>query len=422
MSRKRYHDSFEDVELERGWRVPVMDSSIPLLIDATPRVAFSIVLAFVAIELLVVVIVSICVPKDRYVDNSIYRVRSAGTDSAVVYEFDVSELTDDSTRLWLSVLSVRGATHPLNYDNISLATEVRAFANSSAVSTTRNRRDNIMFYYWPHSHCSETASGVSIPIRSVDRVSIAVALTFHSPSVEAVVFEWSTNNPSNRAIGAFAARMFASISVIYVIVLLRSVKLRLEQMGTILSLLLFGASSFCLTSESLVFHCFEKVMVCALRVFLFYLIAYIANKHRNFLTKMGFFLIFVSLLLDIGIAWNSWKKELLMMHGHNIAVHMLVICGTESLIGAMSFSSEDHFSFFVYSLLISLSFAATLVTHDWCIIAQNFQHYIEPRIAFYGVHAVILAVLVYFHQGMCRTASDGNKLEEEWAAGDRFGL
>jgi hypothetical protein len=422
MSHKPVHDSFEDVELEPGWHFPVMDSSIPLVIDSTPRVPFSSVLLFVGIELLVVIVVSTSVPKNRYIDSSIYHVHETGPNSTLLYDFEVSGLTNDSTRIWLSLFFVRGSICPLNYDSISLTSEVHAFANSTLVSTARTRRDNIMFYYWPHSHCSETASGVSIPIRSINRLSVVVALTFHSPWVEAVVFEWSTDNPGNPAIDAFAARMFGGISVVYLLVLLRNVKIRLEQIGTILSLLLFGVSSFCFASESLVFHCFEKVMVCGIRVFLFYLIAYIANKHRNCLTKMGFFLIFVSLLLDIGIAWNSWKKEFLMMHRHNIAVHMLVICVTESLIAAMYFSSEDHFCFFVYSLLISLSFAATLVTHDWCTIAQNFQHYIEPRIAFYAVHAVILAVLVYFHQGMCRTDSDGDRLGEEWAAGDGFSL
>jgi hypothetical protein len=56
------------------------------------------------------------------------------------------------------------------------------------------------------------------------------------------------------------------------------------------------------------------------------------------------------------------------------------------------------------------SFLTTLGTHDWCILSPHFEHFLEPRIAFYGIHAIILTVLVYFHQGMQRTDSDGDKL------------
>jgi hypothetical protein len=102
-----------------------------------------------------------------------------------------------------------------------------------------------------------------------------------------------------------------------------------------------------------------------------------------------------------------------MMHVHDILMHMLLICVCGSVIAAMYFTAEDHFSFALYTVLLSLSFAATLFTHDWCILSPHFEHYVEPRIAFYGVHAVILTVLVYFHQGITRTESDGDRLNDE---------
>jgi hypothetical protein len=97
---------------------------------------------------------------------------------------------------------------------------------------------------------------------------------------------------------------------------------------------------------------------------------------------------------------------------------MLLACVAGSIIAAMSSSAEDRFSFFLYAALIGLNLLATLTAHDFCILREHFEHYIEPRFLFYGLHAMVLSVLVYFHQGVSRVESDGAKLGSEASSAD----
>jgi hypothetical protein len=68
MVRSSIHDPFEDVELESGWPMTIMDSSRPLLIDIAPRIPMRSVLKFIGVELLIVLFVSLCAPKEHFVD------------------------------------------------------------------------------------------------------------------------------------------------------------------------------------------------------------------------------------------------------------------------------------------------------------------------------------------------------------------
>jgi hypothetical protein len=407
------HDAFEDVELESGYSLTIMDSSRPLLIDITPRIPMRSVLKFIAVELLVVLFVSLCAPKDHFVDYSIYRVARHHLEMPQTYDFHFTHLNRNFTKVWLSLFAIRGIERPRNYDNISWAVDAKQFASSLLVSHTQQRKNSAMFHYHPRHHRSDVIDCLSIPINASDRIDVTATLTYHSPFIEAVIFEWSMNNPNNPVLESRSYLWFGLISVLLAGLLLRNCRRRTEQTATLVNLLLFLVSSYCFASDSLIFHFVESLMVAHMRGFLFYMVAYIANKHRNFVTEIGFALIFMSFAFDIAIAWHSWKTKILMMHVHDILMHLLLICACESMIGAMYFTAEDHFSFALYTVLLSLSFAATVLAHDWCILSPHFEHYVEPRIAFYGIHAIILTVLVYFHQGMTRTESDGDKLDDE---------
>jgi hypothetical protein len=288
-------------------------------------------------------------------------------------------------------------------------------SSSRLVSHTHGRKNNTMFHYHPRHHSSDVVDCLSIPINAPDRIDVTATLTHHSPFIEAVIFEWSINNRNNPVLESRSDMSFSLITILLAALLLRNWRRRTEQAATLVNLVLFLVSSYCFASDSLIFHFVESLMVAHIRGFLFYMVAYIANKHRNFVTQIGFALVFVSFAFDIAIAiaWHSWKNKILMMHVHDILMHLLLICVCESMIAAMYFTAEDHFCFAVYTVLLSLSFAATILAHDWCILSPHFEHYIEPRIAFYGIHAIILTVLVYFHQGMNRTESDGDKLDDE---------
>jgi O-antigen ligase len=84
-----------------------------------------------------------------------------------------------------------------------------------------------------------------------------------------------------------------------------------------------------------------------------------------------------------------------------------------SMVAAMYSHAEDARAFLAYAVMLSLSFAATLLLHDVGIVFSHWDHWIEPRIGFYGVHAVVLAMLFYCHQGGEGAENDGEKFSAD---------
>jgi hypothetical protein len=402
--------SFEDVEIDVRFIFTIMDSSRPLLIDITPRLPLYSVVKFVFAMLIIVLSVCFFAPKDHFVDYSVYRVNLSEPNTTFTYRFEFGNLTQNFTKLWLVIFSIRESSRPRHYDSISLTISADQYLDSTPLSHSTHENHHAMLHYPPYASLSDPLDGISVALGHADRIEVSATVTYRQTWIEAIAFEWSINNPNNPEIERRAYSNFLLISLIFSIVILSHFRCRLEQIGTIVNLALFSVASCCLTSDALIFHIVEQLMIAHLRGFLFYLIAYITNKHRTMLTQIAFALIFMSFALDIGIAWHSWKTRVNMMHGHDIAVHMLLICVIGSIISAMSRSAEDRFSFLLYTLMMALSLLTTLTAHDLCIVVPHFEHFIEPRFLFYGTHAIILAVLVYFHQGIKRSESDGDKL------------
>jgi hypothetical protein len=330
--------------------------------------------------------------------------------SSWVYHFTFQNLTQNFTRLWLTVFTVRGISRTRDYDAISYGIAAEQYIGRARIWHTAEENGRVMLHYPPAHHQSDPLNSIDIPLGRADRVEVTATFDFVSRWIEGIVFEWSISNPSNPQMEEQAYPHFLLVAVIFCWITLRNFRQRVEQAGTIMNLVLYFVASFCFGSDALIFHVVEQLMVAHLRAFLFYLIAYLANKHRAVLTQIGFAFVFVSFALDLGIAWHSWKTRVHIMHGHDIGVHMMLACVIGSIVGAMSRSVEDRFSFTVYAILLAVNLIVTLTAHDLCIVLPHFEHYIEPRLLFYGTHAIILTVLVYFHQGVRRSESDGDKL------------
>jgi hypothetical protein len=83
------------------------------------------------------------------------------------------------------------------------------------------------------------------------------------------------------------------------------------------------------------------------------------------------------------------------------------------MMAAMYFSAEDAFAFSIYMLLLSLSYLATIGTNDLVIMWPHLEHWFEPRIACFGIYAIIFAILGYFHQGVELRDHEADKLTEQ---------
>jgi hypothetical protein len=67
------------------------------------------------------------------------------------------------------------------------------------------------------------------------------------------------------------------------------------------------------------------------------------------------------------------------------------------MIVAIHFFADDTLAFVPYAALLVFSLFATICTINACIIYHHLEHWVEPKLAFTGIHGVIASVLFYFH-------------------------
>lgn len=97
-------------------------------------------------------------------------------------------------------------------------------------------------------------------------------------------------------------------------------------------------------------------MVCYLTAYLFYVMAVIANKHRNLVAKCVFALIGISFISEICCIFETW---------------------------------------------------------DMRVVHPPFEPWVEINIAFCRIHAVIAVLLFYYHQRVSGVDVEGDKLSGE---------
>jgi hypothetical protein len=242
-----------------------------------------------------------------------------------------------------------------------------------------------------------------LPLSGEHRLTVAVNLTFDATDISGIVFEWSTNNPQSPSLRRLAHRSFVGFSVLSLAVLFLRFTPRFEQLCTVANgvLLIVAAHPAWLVSKLA-----ECAMVGIVRCFLLYMLAFIANKHRSWVTPLAMFLVVASFAFDL------LHKSVV------VTFHLFVLCVCGSAVAAMSLSAEDKFAFGLYAILLGVSFAATLIGTDAGVIEPQFDHWVETWVAQFGLHSIVLSVLVYFHQAAAGASSDGDKLRGRETSSD----
>jgi hypothetical protein len=400
------HSSFEDVELEPDSPFPILDFSRPLVIDSAPRMKFRNLFLFVALELSLLLIICLFAPKSHFIESSLFRMNLSFPTPR--YSFRFKHIASNITNVWLLLYSIRSVDDTRAYDNLSLEINTQLFSGTLPVISETVHQGDIRLHYPPHHKWSEAIPSITIPVNSSDRIEILIELAHDSPITEGIVFEWHISNPSNPILHQKASLWFCGISILFLLVLCINLRRRFEQAATITALWLFFVANLMCAVGFPIFHIFDQLLSGELRLVLLYFISYIGNKHRNSITRIGFLLLILCFLVDFAFAWG---RSLGYPHSvHAMGVHMCVCAIVMSIVAAMYFSADDRFCFLFYAAVLSLSFAATLITEDLPVAVPSFQLFIEPRIAFCGVYAILLTLLTHFHQGAPRAESDGDRL------------
>jgi hypothetical protein len=395
--------SLEAVEFDHHKPFSIMDPHRPLLIDRVSHYSPLPLILFWLFHFIVLLLLSFFVPKDHSVDSALFRVNPTHLNITSIYRFDFSGFSGDSGRISLSLRAFRPSAAGVAINRIHFSGA--AFRTGSRSPPTFDFPDplDIHFMFSPGRYDSSSAAIWTIRVCDFSSASLNVSLTFHSP-VSGIAFEWSifdARNPSVRRCSCFAYSGFALLLAGF---LIAHFQRRIEQLGTFIALFLFCGSAFNLSSDRTALEIVEKTLMSFLRVYLFYLISFIANKHRNFIAGIGFVLIFIAFLCDLVCCWHSLRGALDIVHGHDIAMHCVLCAVLCSMVAAMHFFAEDALAFLSYAALLALCLVAPICTADASIVWPHIVHSFEPRIALTGVHALVVATLFYFHQGIDRFA------------------
>jgi hypothetical protein len=396
-----------------------MDSSRPLLIDTARNTSTRTIRAYLLVTLGALLFACLYAPKDHIADYSIYRLshhsfrapHSFGEPHS--YNFHFSQLSAKTAPVILSVFGLRLFTKFHEIFNMSVVVDWGATRNGEFLAPAQPESSTIFLEYQHHSRQSNPAPLLQIPVRHADSVSVNVTLNYSAGMIAALVFEWSMKNPSNPPTERVARYGFLFFAGILTLLLAQNLCWRLEQCFSLVYFILYIISSQNLISHCKIFQIVEKIMLSYVESFLFYIIAFIANKHRNFVTQLGFLLILLSLISELGCCFESSKLMSQIMCSHNVGVHACLVAVVESMIAAMYFSADDRSAFIVYTFALSLCFGSILLIRDWVFVSPYIEHMAEMQIAFYGIHAIIIAFLFYYHQGVKGSESEGDRLSDD---------
>ena len=403
--------SLEEVELESGPIFTILDSSRPLMLDNPAKSQFSDVIVYITAFVILILFASFCAPKDHFVDQSFFRIRRSEHSSTTSTYFFSFKKKSDATKIWLSVATVRSRARVSHTDVLYAGANV-SFTSSRGSNKTDFPTTRHTLRYSPGHHHSDPIDLLALDTTQWSTANVRLHINFGTEAIDGILFEWSTDNPWNPQIRHLFSLSFSACLGIFAIVLLMGMRLRFEQAGTLVVFLLFVVSSRSLSSDAVVFHLIEVIAIAVLRLFLFYIIAFIANKHRHFIAHIEFALIAMSCWFGLFSAWYSWKSQMSIVHGHDILMHMVLAAVTGSMIASMYFFAEDVFTFKLYATLLMLHLGTTLLACDVVKVFPNVEHWLEPKITFYGMHLVIFSVMAYYHQGVRMTQTDANHLSD----------
>ena len=403
--------SLEEVELESGPMFTILDSSRPIMLDNPRRAQISEICTYLLSLVMFVLFASFCAPKDHFVDRSYFYVAWSKHKATVRnYRFQFQK-SASSNKAWLSAVTLRSRAPASHKDVLFVGANI-SYASEDSRNKTSIPPKLHTFQYYARRHHSDLVDLVVLDMQKWTTASVKLSVDYGTEAIDGIGFEWSTDNPWNRDIHYVFYLIFNALLGVFAIVVLLGLRLRLEQAGTLVMIALFLMSSITLTSDAIVFHLVEVIAITFLRAFLFYIVAFIANKHRTFIAHIEFALIAMSCWFGLFSAWYSWKSKMSIVHGHDILMHMVLAAVTGSMIAAMYFFAEVMFSFKLYAILLMLHLGTTLLACDLVKIFPQVEHWIEPKITFYGIHLVILSVLVYCHQGIRVSQTDANHLSD----------
>lgn len=413
LGESRRADAMEDVELDRGAMFTMLDTSRPLMVDSASRAPLTHVWFFLTAMVGLVLILSFVVPKDRLFDYSFFKVHIYDANHIREYRVKLSGLSETASNLWIAALLLRRCSPFGHAGDISFGLRMAKYRDSNVVARQEIPLVGHRVTYHPRHRLSPYIPISRLSIDSIDSIDVNVSVEFDNEPVDLIVIETSTSNPDASIIKRQAVVSFGFVLVVSFIYILVKFEARLEHLLTCILVLLLFISSFCVSFEHGPLHYLECVTIGVFRMFLFYAMAFLSNKHRTRITQVGLGLLGVTSLLDILSKWRFLSTSVSLFGNHDILVHLFVAAVICSTVAAMSVFSEERYQFDIYFVLVSISFAATILFRDLPLFSLLVTPYLQTGIAFYGVHIVLFSVLVFLHQGIRGTKSDITNLNAD---------
>ncbi|OHT10325.1 hypothetical protein TRFO_20462 [Tritrichomonas foetus] len=424
--KEKPSDEMEDVELESTSFFRIFDSSMPLIIDTATKNTHSKIFVSVIIFAFAMVGLSICSPKTHYtksVDIPFHLIYNQSFHSII--ESTGLYLDNKTVTVYLNLVRMthhnfthsrlnkpisykeRMSRHMKNHHHYHNFTKRFYFDIDMTIHFLSKQKElksevislnHSQFFFSHHNVHSDSFVLFSLPTDSADKISIDFDIYGNLKYFQGLHFCFCVENSMCPVFCWYASLFFGMLAVAYFMILLLTCQRRFEQIGTLIFFFLFILSNLSLVFHGTFWNIIKKVMDGYLQLYMFYLISFVANKHRTIITHLSFALIFITLFSDIVYCLKRLDPSFNFFKGHHIFWHAITLSVTESMIAAMYDSIDDFPAFFVYTASLTMSFFTCLISDDLAVFFPNMHHYINIDIFFVAMHTIILNLLFLYHR------------------------
>lgn len=411
----------DEVQLEDNsfWRF--FDSSQQLVIDCATKKTHKTIIIFISFYSIIILLAGIFTPKShkaKFTEKLLTNPHELNFKSAINTEG--LQLLNRTVSVFFSIqrqahiynsTNMRGnfgkRRHGFGFNHnftmkrdFKIKSKIKYFSNNAQIKNFSIDLPKVSLPFSHHHVISDTVKLFDIYGQNADLISIdfAVAGNFHH--FHSIWYLISVNNPFYHIFNQYTCYFFAFQSSIFVIYLLFTCKKRYEQVLTSIYFILSLSMSFSyIFSYNLTWRILPKITILFFQLYMFYMIAYVANKQRSIITSFSMILFAISFISDLFNLFLRFDlQRVYISHGHNFLWHHITIAVSLSTIAAMRSSIDDFAAFTIYTICLCINMFSSWTALDLTFFFPSLHLYFNLEVLSLGMNSIIMSILFAYHR------------------------
>lgn len=411
----------EEIQLEDNSFWHFFDSSQQLVIDSASKKKHKSIFIFILIYSLIILLISIFAPRsyqNKFIESPITNPHDTFVNSVI----DTKELEIYNQTLTVFFAVQRNA-HFNNNSNFrknhqrhrgfyfhhnetikrafQIISNIKFFNNNTMYKNFTISIPKLQLPFSHHHKHSDTVKLFDLNSGNTDYIEIDLKVKGNFHRFRSIWYIISIKNPICCLFNQYSCLFFMFQSAIFILYILFTCQRRYEQVFTLIYLFLSLLTSVsCIFSTSHTWKIIPKFMTLYLQLYMFYMVAYVANKQRSIITSLSLILFVISFISDLFSLLLKSEVPFNFSHGHHIFWHHITIAVSISTIAAMRSSIDDFTAFVIYTVCLCINMFAFWTAFDLTFFFPRIQQMINLRFFASGMNSIIMTILFAYHRSM----------------------